>query len=559
MSSFGALEEQETISMSDNWLTHWFFRSTILPHKKWLMFLLGFLAAGLSLANGLLGEDRVAQLFGGAFALCLIVLLCVRPDRFKDIVFDKSRWAIFSIAVLGFGLGALLFHCRGWLIWLWNQVLKIHTNQDVLLASLFLLGVIMGFFVVRNWSKDQKDFLTSLSAVLGGAFVSSIIGDFVKDGTAQGGPGLAKWVTFTYYFFGFTISGALNLLAFTFLTARYASNQSTISRAVIDFLYGSDKAKAIDGYFLRNFEDDLDYAKTALLKTLKAYREIIRNQLAERFRTRPEADGKKHYFIVHSIELLQSKTSKPALAPGSSRDSIPKETARAPSTTPATPNTPAATSSGSEDRFEVFFQEIGKDKIAPDMFRVAVSMRWQDTLEYVVAPGEYRKSFPYFGSVAGLALVSRATIVMDRDSLKKFRSEQYTSGKTPSEAVQPRGLNQIDYVSYIVIPLVTNFGKQEETELGILHVDTKLFADNEIPLRAEQISVRGSAFFKMTLSREELEEELGRLGSKIYDADDENIKFVEEMGTVILPVLQLYKKCRTGAVKREPAPAAKSS
>jgi len=119
---------------------------------------------------------------------------------FKEILFDKSRWALFSIAVLGFGLGALLFHYRGWLIWLWNQVLRIHTNQDVLLASLFLLGVIMGFFIVRNWSKDQKDFLTSLSAVLGGAFVSSIIGDFVKDGTAQGGTGLAKWVTFTYYF-----------------------------------------------------------------------------------------------------------------------------------------------------------------------------------------------------------------------------------------------------------------------------------------------------------------------------------------------------------------------
>jgi len=63
------------------------------------------------------------------------------------------------------------------------------------------------------------------------------------------------------------------------------------------------------------------------------------------------------------------------------------------------------------------------------MFRVAFSMRWQDTLEYVVAPGEYRKSFPIFGSVAGLALVSRATIVMDRDNLKEFRSEQYTSGK----------------------------------------------------------------------------------------------------------------------------------
>jgi hypothetical protein len=540
--------------MSCDWLKDWFFRSTILPHKKVLMFLLGFLTAALSLASTLLEEVRVAEVFIVAFALCLIVLLCVRPDRFKDVVFDKSRWAIFSIAVLGFGSGALLFHYRGWLVWLWSQLSKIDSNQKVLLTSLFLLGVIMGFFVVRNWSKDQKDFLASLSAVIGGAFLSSVIGEFAKDGTAEGGMGLAKWLTFTYYFLGFTISGALNLLVFTFLAARYTSNQSAISRAIIDLLYGSDKASAIDAYFLRSFEDDLDYAKSALLNTLKAYREVIKVQLAGKFQTqwkgeeerreRKEREGKegeekKRYFVLLSVGLKD----KPAL-PESAHSGV---------------RGAHATPSVLKDQFVVRFRELRKkEEIKPEMFRVAVSMRWRDTLEYVVAPGEYRKSFPYFGSVAGLALLSRSTIVMDRDRLKKFRSEQYISGKTPSEAQQPRGLNQIDYVSYVAIPLVSNFGKQEETELGILHVDTKLFAAPGIPEGAIQDDLRDPSFFQMTRSREQLEDDLGDWGCRIYNVEDKIIKFLEEMRAVIIPVLQLYKKCRTGAGKRDLTPGAKS-
>lgn len=191
------------------------------------------------------------------------------------------------------------------------------------------------------------------------------------------------------------------------------------------------------------------------------------------------------------------------------------------------------------------------------MFRVSVSMRWQDTLEYVVAPGEYRKSFPYFGSVAGLALLSRTTIVMDRDKRKKFRSEQYISGKSPIEVRQLRGLGQIDYVSYIAVPLVIKFGRKEETELGILHVDTKLFAEKPADAVEEP---HGSGVWKITRSQTRLEDDLGVLGSKIYDdLDDANIKFLEEMRKVIVPIVQLYKKCRTGATKRDPTPAAPPS
>ena len=147
---------------------------------------------------------------------------------------------------------------------------------------------------------------------------------------------------------------------------------------------------------------------------------------------------------------------------------------------------------------------------------------------------------------------------MDRDKLKTFRSEQYTSGKTPAEAMQPRGLNQIDYVSYVSIPLVINFGKREETELGVLHVDTKLFAAMARPQDAVQDPHEDNVF-RITRSRTKLESELGEWGSNIYDIEDKTIEFLEKMRLVIIPVLQLYKKCRTGATKRDSAPGAQPS
>jgi len=51
---------------------------------------------------------------------------------------------------------------------------------ELIMEGLFLFGVILGFFVIRNWSKEQKDFLTSLTAVLGGAVISTALGPLTK-------------------------------------------------------------------------------------------------------------------------------------------------------------------------------------------------------------------------------------------------------------------------------------------------------------------------------------------------------------------------------------------
>jgi hypothetical protein len=42
----------------------------------------------------------------------------------------------------------------------------------------------------------------------------------------------------------------------------------------------------------------------------------------------------------------------------------------------------------------VRFREVSAVKISREMFQVAVSMRWQDTLEYVVALGNTVNPFP---------------------------------------------------------------------------------------------------------------------------------------------------------------------
>lgn len=532
----GSPETQTTqpTKIDEGMLRKWFYRNTILPHKKLLCFLLGFIAACLPLATKAISEEPVTWVFLIAFLVLILVLLVIRPSPYRDLKLTQSRWGLFSVFVLSYGLGALTFHNRSWFIWLWSQFRRINEPYEWLLVSLFLLGVVLGFFVVRNWSKEQKDFISSLTAVLGAAFISTILGDLAKT------PQLAPVTTFAFYALGFTLSGALNLIAFALLVAHYSRTESTTSRSVIDFLYGSDKAKAIDGYFLKNFEEDPNYAKVKLIGALSAYREIIKDEFAKKMSIRkqkreqapPSTFGNSpplcstdppapplDYFELLSIKSKQSDTSQPP--------------------------------SAADEIYEVLFRKLKVDEpITPDMFRVAISMRWQENLEYVVAPGQYQKAFPYSGSVAGLALAVKQTIVMDRDKQTKFRSKDFVEGKTPNEADQPRGLHKIDYLSYVVVPMSSSFGKQEEAALGVLHLDTRLFACPKgflPPGCCRQVDTDPiQEIYKAERKRDQLNE-FGNYACNLYEQIDEYIENLESFRDVIVPLLELYMKCRTGA------------
>ncbi len=227
------------------------FRNVGVPYRNLIGLLLGATASFLPLTSGTWTIWWATWVFVGALAITMLLLVTVRPYIERE--FDRFAWGLLVIIVLGFGLGALIYESRSWWIWLWQQYLRINNTGAILLEALFLLGVILGFFVVRNCAKEQKDFVASLSAVLSGAFVATILGK-LQEGAA---PAISPLRAFAYYALGFTMSGTLNLLAAARLTANYVNKRSITSRAILDFLYGEERTKLIDGYFLKNFKADL--------------------------------------------------------------------------------------------------------------------------------------------------------------------------------------------------------------------------------------------------------------------------------------------------------------
>ncbi len=172
---------------------------------------------------------------------------------------------------------------------------------------------------------------------------------------------------------------------------------------------------------------------------------------------------------------------------------------------------------------------------------MGISARWQDTLEYITAPGEYRMPFKFTGSVAGLALLFRKTIVMDRDKQKRFRNAEFADGITPGKVEQSRGLDEIDFLSYVAIPIISRLGAPGENPVGIMTIDTKIFVTRS-ELGGEPVPGTDGVF-RVRLRRSELTE----FGSHLYDQEDHCVEYVERLTKVITPSLELYSKCRIGA------------
>lgn len=606
------------LSLSRDSLRESLFRNIGVPYRNMIGLLLGITASFLPLITGVWIMRWVIWVFVGTLVLTMVLLVLVRPNVKKDS--DQFAWGLLVIITLGFGLGALIYQAKPWWIWLWRQYLRINEPHELLLEALFLLGIIMGFFVVRNWAKEQADFVSSLSGVLGGAFVATILGDLQKE--------LTPLRAFAYYGLGFAISGSINLLAAARLTAMYTNKGTMTSRSILDFLYGSERAKMIDGYFLKNYEEDPDYAKRYLTDTLIKYRELAASEFAERIEKRrktrlKDRDSFKKTHPDERIENLERRWKK--LEPfcgklqaaseeleaidtelevvGSALEAAPKERASKlqerrtqlkqwiqrleskcsadqlgewktldkklaqlkPSyfyqliaiereeqqTDIAKPNPELA---AGDVWYDVIYKHIGPEKmraanddsrdslaIHKDMFRVGISVKRQEFLEYIVAPGAYGNRFPYFHSVAGLALSLPQTIVMDRDIDKTFRSKNHAAGIRPRDIEQSRGRDIIDFLSYVSIPIVRRLGKVTELRLGVVHVDTRLFVSRS---KLEGQPVKGEqGTFRAHLRRSELTE----FANNLYEPDDEALGYLQELSEIIKPVLELYSKCRVGA------------
>jgi hypothetical protein len=612
--------------LSFSWFKHSFreslFRNTGIPNRNLIGLALGSTASILLLLSRTLYIRGVALSFVAALLLTALLLVLVRPNHEGKV--DRFAWGLLVIIVLGFGLGAVTFQYRHWAKWLWHQYLRINEPHELLLEALFLLGVILGFFVVRNWAKEQKDFVSSLSAVLGGAFVATILGKLQGEGINE----IGALKAFAYYALGFTLSGTINLAAAARLTANYINKKSVSSRALLDFLYGSERTALIDGYFLKNFKEDPDYAKRWLTDALIEYRKLIKFEFAEKMQQRKKQREEQRCTFVDTnfVEIWEWLRSRAQESPPASKPSWWIKLLGENSSPPTEPNPLTKdeleqffealekrykqlwpkrveldlrqctenyqmewailkslrnrlmpsyyyeliaveceeTKEGGEEttgadeekdlQYGIIYRRIlssahgakddpaNKAAIHKDMFRVGIAMRWQDKLEYIIAPGQYGAAFPMFGSVAGLALSMGQTIVMDRDINKKFRSKDHGRGVCPSDIEQQRGLDEITYLSYFSIPVVARVGSPTENALGISNVDTKLFV-TRYPLAGDEVT-GSEGVFRSPHTREELSE----FASNLYEEEDVDVKYVEDHTKIITSVLELYAKCRVGAI-----------
>jgi hypothetical protein len=506
--------------------------------------LLGALAGGIASILLLSGEALTVKWTALVFAALLVIVLALLVADGAEKIADRFRWGLPVIVIIGFGLGALIYRYRSWFRWLWEQILRIDQWHERALVALFLLGAMLGAFIVRIWPKDQEAFIKGLSGILGGTLLTVV---FVK--MFDNVPDMAQRA-FAIYALGFAISGTINLIGAAWLTANYTNKGSIRSRAVLDFLYGSERAEIIDKYFLKNFEEDPDYAKRWLTNTLLEFSQLVQNEFAERMEKRRsdrQKSGKKleekheakpgekpeawHYYELISFEHEPNKRK--------------------------TDDTDGQLQ-GKEPQHKIIYRRLGDRRqttgsetdssvrgqiMKPEMFRVAVSIRQAEFLEYIVAPGEYHAAFPLSASVAGLALEMRQTIVMDRDRARKFRNKDYKDGISPEEREQSRGLDELDFLSYVCIPVVSRIGEASENALGILNVDTKIFCS---PTKLEDESKpEEHGVFSIRLPRRRLTE----MAALLYEDTDRHVEYLEELARVITPVLELFARCKVGAAK----------
>lgn len=449
----------------------------------------------------------------------------------------SERWRSLGVATLGYGLGLLAFVYRQQFEAAVRHYVLIDTTARLLLAALLFLGVIMGFFIVRNWSKDQNEFINSLKAIFGGVFISALLGQL---------PGITLLDAFAHYAIGFAISGGINLILYSSLARRYAAQKDTPTRAVIDLLYGSDKAAVIDTYFQKRFDEDPSFARAKLVETLRKYREKIMIEYARKTSQRRHSLKEVTFYQLLAIEGEEKATAGKATTTTSTATSTAATAADV--STPSSPTPPPAPSGGGTaadpDAERILIVKVRKveSDFTPEMFRMGITIRQGDNLIYIAAPGEYRKPFPYYGSVAGLALHVRQTIVMDRDKNKKFRTETYKDGLSPVSVEHARGLDEIDYLSYVSVPVASNLSNPEEVGLGIINVDTRLFAvpDSEMS-KLKVVEQLEEKVFRAKTSKKNL----NRWSANLYgqEADKVNaVKYLEEMRGVIVPILELYLK-----------------
>lgn len=564
------------LSTNASQIRHAFFRNVAAPHRNVIAFVLGLIAALLPLTSRIWTLRWATWVFGGAVLVIVFLLITIKPGSREEAecpqkAIDRFAWGLLVMMIVGFGMGSLVYQARPWWVWLWNQYRRINEPPELILEALFLLGVILGVYVVRNWAKEQEAFKDSLTGIFSGTFIAAILGGALD--------GLTPLRSLAYYALGFTLSATLNLLYAARLTTNYINKRSVVSRAQLEFLYGRERVKEIDGYFLKNFEEDLNYAKKFLKNTLLNFRKLVQQEFAERIDAKIETrfgsllqvespECNQLRTLEHNANELRRDINDPVQEANKKAnqdelkqvvkqiDQLESQIGRtycyelvAIECDDGTQDEEPSAAAIMAREYSVIYRRIfskkttesGGTPVTAEMFRVGIAIRRNDLLEYVVSPGQYLASFPYFGSVAGLSVIVRQTIVMNRDRSKKFRSKDYRDGICPKDIEQWRGLDEIDFLSYVSIPIVSRLGTDTENPLGVVNIDTKLFV-TFCKLEGDLIDEK-RGLYRTRLTPNQLNE----YAANLYDEEDKDVKYLEKLTKIIEPVVELYAKCNIGA------------
>jgi hypothetical protein len=496
---------------------------------------MGFAIALLVLLSNLMTEVTAVEVL--LIVVSLLVLIFAFAVLLQEVEHPGfESWGVIALFLIGAAFGILAYHWKAGIAELgsnagtvigshWSRFTSLGGLSETVFAALFVFGILIGVLVVRIWNKEESDFVKSVSASFGGAIIPPILGKTIDVDSGQ---------AFAAYFLGFAMSAVVNVVYCAKLIGNYTNRRSPESRTRLDFMYGKDKAEAVDKYFLKNFLENKDTVRLLLTQTLKAYDEEVRKGFASRMNSRRKIEAMEPPLAsppVASGPPVPSDKNRPEPKVGMFRrryyyemlSVISKSNQGSPPT---------------DDQLEIEFRPIkDEEELNAEMFRMGITVKWLDNLEYVVAPGTYKKTLPYKDSVAGLALRERKVIVMSRDQNKIFRGSE-----TPKSKEQKRGFKETNYISYISIPVVSDLGYQEETELGIINVDTMLFA-TECKLEQKAMLVKENRW-KLDIAAEALRE----YGSNLYDDPDKNVEYLEHVTSVIRPVLRLFLICRQGSV-----------
>jgi len=140
--------------------------------------------------------------------------------------------------------------------------------------------------------------------------------------------------------------------------------------------------------------------------------------------------------------------------------------------------------------------------------------------------GVHRERFRWVATIsfarqrAGLALLASQTIVMDRDKNRRFRTREHLDGISPLDVEMQRGLNEISYLSYVSIPVVSELGITARRHLNHLckHQTLAVPSKHKLPDPDDD----GNCRVNVHLSA------LTDMAKVIYDQRDECVAYLEE-------------------------------